>query len=486
MINKSFMAEIKYQYAYDENGLLVSINDYDRDSSKSHTFKCISCGNTLLPRAIGSKHRRAHFYHKSIVECSGETYLHKFGKLLIKRKFDNSDKFLISYSATKTCNNSNCKLRHLDCKVKEDVEINLKEFYDTCTEETNYNGFIADLLLTNSKRPNIPPVFIEIFVSHACDENKLNSGLRIIEIPIDNEQDIKEIEKTKIIKESWEPYVQDKKKKGIKFINFKQNFKEPMEKNVYRFIMPNKGMGSCLTTIKCIDSDHKILKDSQIELNIVNLSNNREISKFDALYWMARNKFLKRCDLCKFYYATMYEHNAYCRLSKKYGTPKFPEMNYAETCRSYHLKERYSLMVNDRDVYVEEVFSINKSKNGFRVIIAGSKSFSNYKMFKERCDHYLSEIKKEHAIIIITGTSVNTKELIERYAKSRSLLIEYCNANWGRYGQNAAYVSNEEMLENADAVIAFSGINDHEATVTNSLIKLAKSKNIQVGVVKYE
>lgn len=485
MINKSFMAEIKYQYAYDENGLLVSINDYDRDSSKSHTFKCISCGNTLLPRAIGSKHRRAHFYHKSIVECSGETYLHKLGKLLIKRKFDNSDKFLISYSATKTCNNSNCKLRHLDCKVKEDVEINLKEFYDTCTEETNYNGFIADLLLTNSKRPNIPPVLIEIYVSHACDENKLNSGLRIIEIPIDNEQNIKEIEKSKILKVSWDPYVQNKKKKEIKFINFKSNFKEPMEKNVYRFIIPDKGVGCYLTKIKCSDSDHKILKDSQIELNLVNLSNFGEISQSYALYWMVRNKFLKRCDLCKFYYAAKHEHNACCRLSKKYGTPKFPKMNYAEICRNYHLKPD-SIMVNGSDVYVEEVFSTNKSKNGFRVIIAGSKSFSNYKMFKERCDHYLSEKMKECAIIIITGTSMNTKELIERYAKSRSLLIEYCDANWDRYGQNAAYVSNEEMLENADAVIAFSGINDHEATVTNSLIKSAKSKNIRVRVVKYE
>ncbi len=480
------MAEIKYQYAYDENGLLVSINDYDRDSSKSHTFKCISCGNTLLPRAIGSKHRRAHFYHKSIVECSGETYLHKLGKLLIKRKFDNSDKFLISYSATKTCNNSNCKLRHLDCKVKEDVEINLKEFYDTCTEETNYNGFIADLLLTNSKKPNIPPVFIEIFVTHACDQNKVNSGLKIIEIPVDSEQDVKEIEKLEILKESLDPYIQNKKKKEIKFINFKSNFEQPMENDVYRFIILDKGVGSFFTKIKCSDSDHKILKDSQIELNMVNLSNYGELSKNNAFYWLAKNKFLKRCDLCKFYYATRYEHNAFCRLSKKYGSPKYPDMNYAETCRSYHLREHVSLMVNNSDIHVEEVFSTNKSKNGFRVIIAGSKSFYNYKMFKEKCDHYLSEIMKEYAIIIITGTSANTKILIQRYAESRSLLIESSDANWDRYGQNAAYVSNEEMLENADAVIAFSGINDHEATVTNSLIKSAKSKGIRVRVVKYE
>ena len=72
-----------------------------------------------------------------------------------------------------------------------------------------------------------------------------------------------------------------------------------MEKNVYRFIIPIKGVGSYLTKIKCSDSDHKILKDSQIELNMVNLSNYGELSKNNAFYWLAKNKFLKRCDLCK-------------------------------------------------------------------------------------------------------------------------------------------------------------------------------------------
>ena len=58
------MAEIKYQYAYDENGKLVSIDDYTKETSKLHTYCCVGCGNPLLPRAIGSKFRRPHFYHK--------------------------------------------------------------------------------------------------------------------------------------------------------------------------------------------------------------------------------------------------------------------------------------------------------------------------------------------------------------------------------------------------------------------------------------
>lgn len=52
------MAEIRYQYAYDENQLLVSVADITKENRNEHQYVCISCGNPLLPRAIGSKCRR--------------------------------------------------------------------------------------------------------------------------------------------------------------------------------------------------------------------------------------------------------------------------------------------------------------------------------------------------------------------------------------------------------------------------------------------
>lgn len=78
------MAEIKYQYAYDESKNLVSIKDITKENRNQNQYICIGCGNPLLPRAIGSKYRRPHFYHKELVDCSGETYLHKLAKKLIK------------------------------------------------------------------------------------------------------------------------------------------------------------------------------------------------------------------------------------------------------------------------------------------------------------------------------------------------------------------------------------------------------------------
>ncbi len=478
------MAEVKYQYAYDENGQLVSINDYTKGSSKLHSFKCISCGDILLPRAIGSEHRKAHFYHKSNDKCSGETYLHKLGKLLIKKKFDNSNEFIISYLATKKCNKKTCRLRNIECSFREHVKIDLKEYYDTCSVEVNYKGFIADLLLTSSKDSDIQPVFIEIFVSHACEEDKLKSGLRIIEIPISSEQELRELEEYEVLEEPW---FLEKRKKGIKFISFKRELEYQMESDIYRYILySEKDEENYFTKIKCKDAGHKLLRNSQIELNLVNVSNCMEVNEYHALIWLSKNKFLRRCNLCKFFYATQYEHNAYCRLSKKHGTPKYPNMNHAERCRSYNISKIDDFIGNNDGTYIEEVSSTKGARSCFRVIIAGSSSFSDYDLFKKKCDYYLSSKMKEYAVIIICGTSTNTTSLINRYAEENSLLIEYNGANWDRDGRNAGYISNEKMLENANALIAFSHINDSPITITNSLIGLARSKGIRVAVINYQ
>ena len=231
------MKDIKYQYAYDENNTLVSINDYTKETSKQHAFKCIVCGNELCPRAIGSKHRRAHFYHKETVLCNGETYLHKLSKLYIKNYFDNSHRFYVSYKVSKTCNNRNCNLRNYNCfKENEIYKIDLKEFYDTCTIEATIDGFVADLLLTNSKDPSIKPVLLEICVTHPCDDIKKKSGLKIIEIHIKTEKDIYNLFSNGILSENFNKQLGN----IIEFISFKRDIEEKLISSISRFVFHPK------------------------------------------------------------------------------------------------------------------------------------------------------------------------------------------------------------------------------------------------------
>ena len=94
---------------------------------------------------------------------------------------DKSDKFEISYEVSKSCNEHNCKFRNYNCHKEHEInQVDLKKFYDTCTIETTIKGFVADLLLTNSKNPNIPPTLIEICVTHPCEDEKKQSELKAL------------------------------------------------------------------------------------------------------------------------------------------------------------------------------------------------------------------------------------------------------------------------------------------------------------------
>ena len=479
------MSEVKYQFAYldDDRNEIISINEITTANRKQFKYRCIGCGHELLPRAIGSKYKKPHFYHKELVECSGETYIHKLAKKLLKQKFDSSDKFLVAYPVKKDCSKKSCRLRNINChKEYEREEIDLKKFYDTCSVEANINGFVADLLLTNSLNSKIKPVLIEICVTHACEEFKLNSGLKIIEISIKKEQDVVSVVNRDVLEE---PLFGPLKEKDIKFISFKRDIEEPMISEVSRYIFnPIVNENGYITRINCQNADNKLLNDSVCELNMVKIQPTIDFGIILPLTWMSMNKNLRRCNLCKFYYATMYDVTSICRLSNKYGKPKYPQMKDAETCRSYFAENRCNVFGYDMNrVYIEEITTIpilNKEK--FRVIIAGSSSFNNQTMFKDKCDYFLSSKLDSHNVIILSGTSFQTSLLINEYAKEHSLIVEPHEADWYRYGQEAGYRSNEEMLSQADALIAFW---DGKGRITGALIDAAKAKKIKVAIVKY-
>ena len=475
------MGELKYKYAFDEIGNIVSIEDFTKESSKLHTFKCIVCGGELRPRAIGSKHRRAHFYHKEVVSCNGETYLHKLGKLYIKQHFDNSDKFCISYEVSKTCKEHNCNLRNYNCHKEHEInQVDLKEFYDTCTIEATIKGFVADLLLTNSKNPNIQPTLIEICVTHPCEDEKKQSELKIIEISIKTEKDIENLFSDGFLSENLNKRIGNK----IEFISFKRNIEEKLVSPISRFIYyPALSPTPFKNNIQCSIANSKIFKESIVELNVVNKKHYLEDDYVIVYDWLANRIKLKRCNMCKFYYATMYDKYVFCRLSTKYGKPKFPKMEYAEKCNSY-IKSDYLLSYSENGDYkISNLTNVQtNAKEEYRVIIAGSNGFDDYTLFENKCNHFLSEKIKTHNIIILSGTSYRISSIINWYSYEHNLITIPFDAEWGKYGQCAVNISNEKMINCADAVIAFW---DGKSKFTENLIDMAKSKGLPTVVVKF-
>lgn len=479
------MANVKYQYALINGDInnIISIDEITQDNRNEYKYFCIGCGREMLPRAISSKYKRPHFYHREPIACSGETYYHKLAKHIIKKRFDSSSSFPVKYNASRTCSNNDCKYRNPHCHEDNYQSIvDLKRYYDTCTEEAPIKGFIADLLLTNSKKPSIEPVLIEICVSHPCDDDKRNSGLRIIEIKVKkDEQDVACL-KNEDIYELLHP---SRTERHIEFISFKRKLVVPLKVKLQRYIFnPKHSPNGYLTKINCDDAQYRARPNSLLELNIINTENYAEAGLLSALAWMSQHKSLKRCDLCKFYYATMYEDKAKCRLSQKYGTPVYPSMDLAETCKNYYLKENNLSKFDDDTYFAEEVSSsMLPRKEEFRVIIITTRSFSDKKLYKEKVLHYLSEKANTHSIIILSWASLWRDDFLRTLEEDLDFINEPYEADWNKDAAAARKDSGEKMVESADALIAFW---DGRSTGVKEMIERAKSRNLIVKIVPYE
>jgi hypothetical protein len=121
--------------------------------------------------------------------------------------------------------------------------------------------------------------------------------------------------------------------------------------------------------------------------------------------------------------------------------------------------------------------------DNFKVIIAGSRGFSNYKLLREQCNKYLREKRKTSNVIIVSGHARGADTLGEKYAQDEGFALEIYPAQWKKLGKQAGYRRNEQMAEVADALIAFW---DGSSRGTKHMIDIMNEKNLLVRVVEYE
>ena len=141
------------------------------------------------------------------------------------------------------------------------------------------------------------------------------------------------------------------------------------------------------------------------------------------------------------------------------------------------------LRTQPKDILIEEVpSSLLPMKPEYKVILAVSKSFRNYNLYKEKVKHFLSEKMKTHTLVIIAGASKLTDKLTDKLSQEIDFIKEPHKAEWNRYGQGAISVSNDEMTSCADAVIVFW---DGQSFGIKNLLEFAKQKNIKTAVVRY-
>lgn len=218
--------EIQYQAAEDKNGNLVFIENVT-ETERNNGYFCASCHKEVIP--VLGNYRVHHFRHKVDHECNGETYLHRLAKEVLKKRFDSSSEFKITFEQAHYCDlyNTCChEGKTSSCKEIELVTIDLKDYYDECRLEL-YDpsaNKTPDLVLLDSKE-RFPHIWLEIFVSHHCTEEKLaTEGVKIIEFEIKTEEDALSLAQIEI-KQNAGPgtnkKTSDKQGFAIRFYKFK-------------------------------------------------------------------------------------------------------------------------------------------------------------------------------------------------------------------------------------------------------------------------
>ena len=116
-----------------------------------------------------------------------------------------------------------------------------------------------------------------------------------------------------------------------------------------------------------------------------------------------------------------------------------------------------------------------------RVVIAGCRDYTNYEEAKRYLDFCLSEIRKEHEIVIVSGAASGADAIGERYAKENGFAVERYPAEWKKYGRRAGPMRNRKMAEVSDYVICFW---DEKSRGTKSMIEYAQSCGKPVRIQK--
>lgn len=112
-----------------------------------------------------------------------------------------------------------------------------------------------------------------------------------------------------------------------------------------------------------------------------------------------------------------------------------------------------------------------------KIIIAGSRNFSDKNYIYKKLDILLSTIKD---LEIVEGGCRGVDLIAKQYAMDRNIPYKEFPANWEVYGKKAGPIRNREMAKYADGLIAFY---DGKSAGTGNMIKTAKENNLKIKIV---
>jgi hypothetical protein len=132
---------------------------------------------------------------------------------------------------------------------------------------------------------------------------------------------------------------------------------------------------------------------------------------------------------------------------------------------------------------MSKVFSVEKLKEKIewecitllRLAVVGSRSCEDYELVSGFLGHFINQKP-----IIVSGGAKGVDSLAERFADENELKKKIYKADWSKYGRAAGPIRNQQIVDNANAMIAFA---TKDSKGTKNSVKLAVKKGIPVLVV---
>lgn len=163
---------------------------------KTLPFFCPGCKQEVYAATEGEI-QRPHFRHKSSTASNlkgcgePENYIHWITKELFADFYRSANKFYIEVPTTLYCAETRT------CTKRYTHKINIKEKYPHILVEQYDQGFRPDCMLYNDVGENL---YFEVKYTHAVSQEKIDTGVPIIELHVSTEKDIDQIIKEEKIK----------------------------------------------------------------------------------------------------------------------------------------------------------------------------------------------------------------------------------------------------------------------------------------------
>ena len=116
-----------------------------------------------------------------------------------------------------------------------------------------------------------------------------------------------------------------------------------------------------------------------------------------------------------------------------------------------------------------------------RLIVAGTRTFRDYILLRDKLDLFLSHSKDR--ITIFSGNAPGADALGEQYAKQNNYNLKIFKANWKTLGKRAGFVRNEEMAKEATHCVVFW---DGKSKGSEHMINLAKQYQLHLRIIRYK